>query len=66
MAKQELDFIPTGTDQSSQASPAELDFIPTNPSEGQASDYSGLDFVPTDSPSRLDDLTCVPGDTAQA
>lgn len=66
MAKQELDFIPTGTDQSSQASPAELDFIPTNPSEAQASDYSGLDFVPTDSPSRLDDLTFVPGDTDQA
>jgi len=66
MAKQELDFIPTGTDTSSQASPAELDFIPTNPSEGQASDYSGLDFVPTDSPSRLDDLTFVPGDTDQA
>ncbi len=62
MASQELDFIPTNTNQSPQVPSEDFEFIPTDLSGGS----SGYDFIPTNSLQNFDDLAYVPGDTDQA
>ena len=62
MASQELDFIPTNTNQSPQVPSEDFDFIPTDLSASS----SGYDFIPTNSLQNFDNLDYVPGDTDQA